>query len=136
MSDSAAESFRWQAFFQHAAQPIFLLNRQRRILFVNRAWEACTDLTQAEVRGRVCRRRSASTPLEQEETILSGCSPPVETIAGRISQVRRRAPGGAGWWEIQFLPLLIVAEVHRWLSPISRARFSIATGEKHNILIR
>ena len=105
MSESAAEFFRWQAFFQHAAQPIFLLNRRRRILFVNRAWETCTGLTQAEVRGRICRRRSASTPLEREEAILSGCAPPVEVIAGRISQVRRRAPGGAGWWEIQFLPL-------------------------------
>jgi hypothetical protein len=34
MTESAA-AFRWQAFFQHAAQPLFLLNRRRRILFVN-----------------------------------------------------------------------------------------------------
>jgi hypothetical protein len=34
ISESAADAFRWQAFFQHAAQPMYLLNRGRRILFV------------------------------------------------------------------------------------------------------
>ena len=59
MSESPADDFRWQAFFQHAAQPIFLLNRRRRILFVNRAWEkSCTGIPLAEARGRICRRRS------------------------------------------------------------------------------
>jgi hypothetical protein len=33
MSESAADAFRWQAF-QHAAQPMFLLNGRQRILFV------------------------------------------------------------------------------------------------------
>ncbi|MSQ96162.1 MAG: PAS domain S-box protein [Gemmataceae bacterium] len=102
MSESA-DAFRWQSFFQHAAQPMFLVNRRRRVLFVNRAWEACTGLTLADVRGRVCRRRSASA--EKDEATLSVCAPPLEAIEGRTCQVRRRAPGGAGWWEIHFLPL-------------------------------
>jgi hypothetical protein len=55
MNESAADAFRWQAFFQPAAQPMFLLNRRRRILFVNRAWESCTGPALADVRGRVCR---------------------------------------------------------------------------------
>jgi hypothetical protein len=28
MSESAADAFRWQAFFQQAAQPMFLVNRR------------------------------------------------------------------------------------------------------------
>jgi len=51
MNESTSD-FRWQGFFQHAAQPIFLLNRRRRVLFVNRAWETCTGLKLADVRGR------------------------------------------------------------------------------------
>ena len=42
MSDKTSDAFRWQTFFQHAAQPIFLVNARRRLLFVNRAWEKCT----------------------------------------------------------------------------------------------
>jgi PAS domain S-box-containing protein len=105
MSEPAADTFRWQAFFQHAAQPMYLVNRRRRILFVNRAWEACTGLTLAEVRGRVCRRRSGTASLEKEDAILSVCAPPVDAMEGRSCQVRRRAYGSANWWEIQFLPL-------------------------------
>ena len=29
--------FRWQALFQRAADPVFVLNRRRRLLFVNHA---------------------------------------------------------------------------------------------------
>jgi PAS domain S-box-containing protein len=105
MSEPADETFRWQGFFQHAAQPMFLVNRRRRILFVNRAWEACTGLKLAEVRGLSCRRRSASSSPDKEDAVLSVCAPPADASAGRSCQVRRRAPGGAAWWEIQFLPL-------------------------------
>src|SRR5262245_52266842 len=105
MSDRASDTFRWQTFFQHAAQPVFLVNGRRRVLFVNRAWETCTGLALAEVRGRVCRRRSARTALERAESILSACAPPIDALEGRTCEVRRRAPHSADWWEIQFQPL-------------------------------
>ena len=95
MSESSADAFRWQAFFQHAAQPMFLVNRRRRILVVNCAWESCTGLTLADVRGRVCRRRSPSASLEKEEAILSASALTVDAVAGRRCQVSRRAPVGA-----------------------------------------
>jgi PAS domain S-box-containing protein len=104
MSESLADTFRWQAFFQHATQPIFLLNRQRRVLFVNRAWEQCTGLTHAEVRGRACRRRAGIN--DKDDAILSACAPPGEALRGQSCQVRRRAPGGTNWWEIQFMPFM------------------------------
>ncbi|MBI2805370.1 MAG: sigma 54-interacting transcriptional regulator [Planctomycetes bacterium] len=101
---ASADSFRWQTFFQHAAQPMFLLNRRRRVLFVNRAWESSTGIKCKEIRGRVCRRRPAAT--DREELILSACAPPAEALEGRTCNVHRRAPVGAGWWEIHFLPLV------------------------------
>lgn len=104
MSETSSDVFRWQAFFQHAAQPIFLVNRRRRVLFVNRAWEACTGLKLADVRGRSCRRRSAAA-LDKEDASLSVCAPPADAVEGRTCQVRRRAPGSANWWEIQFVPI-------------------------------
>ncbi|HZZ78445.1 MAG TPA: sigma 54-interacting transcriptional regulator [Gemmataceae bacterium] len=104
MSEPTA-GFRWQTFFQYAAQPIFLLSRRRRLLFVNRAWETCTGLKLADVRGRACRRRSAASALEQEDAILAACAPPREATGGSLCQAHRRAPVGAGWWEIQFQPL-------------------------------
>ena len=47
---SGPSDFRWQAFFQQAGDALFVLNRQRRILFVNRAWEQLTGLPAAEAR--------------------------------------------------------------------------------------
>ncbi len=105
MNEHPSDTFRWQAFFQHAAQPVFLLNRRRRILFVNRAWETCTGLALAEVRGRVCRRRGRSASVEHDETLLGACAPPAEALAGASCMARRRNPCGPGWWEIQFQPL-------------------------------
>lgn len=105
MNDNASETFRWQTFFQHAAQPIFLVNARRRLLFVNRAWETSTGLLNAEVRGRVCKRRSAKASLDREEAILSAMAPPRDALDGRACQARRRAPHRSDWWEIQFQPL-------------------------------
>lgn len=105
MSDSSADTFRWQAFFQHAGQPVFLLNRRRQILFTNRAWEACTGLKFLDIRGRSCRRRAAATKLDRAEAVLAALAPPIEAVHGQTRQCRRRVPGSADWWEIQFIPL-------------------------------
>ncbi len=106
MSEPTADSIRWQAFFQQSTQPLFLVNRRRRLLFANRAWEACSGLTLAEVRGRVCRRRAVSAGEEKEEAILGACAPPTDALAGRVCLAHRRVPGRADWWEIQYFPLL------------------------------
>src|SRR5919198_744061 len=37
-ASAAPDSFRWRAFFQHCREPLFVLNRRRRIMFANRAW--------------------------------------------------------------------------------------------------
>jgi DNA-binding NtrC family response regulator len=94
----------WQALLRDAAEPLFLLNRRRRLLYANPAWEKLTGLALSEARGQACRRRSArSEPGQQTLALLA---PPPEALAGQPCSVRRRAPGAAGvvWWDIAFFP--------------------------------
>jgi transcriptional regulator with PAS, ATPase and Fis domain len=104
---AAATDFRWQALFQRAGEPLFVLNRQRRILFVNRAWETLTGLSLAEVRGAVCRRRAAHADDPWDLAVRSLCCPPLEVLEGRSGRTRRAVAGAkqTGWWDFEFLPL-------------------------------
>src|SRR5947209_4972402 len=101
------DEFRWQALFQRTREPLFLLNRQRRILFVNRAWEELTGLPAAEARGRRVghRRKPATLPLG--EALAHALAPPAEVLQGQPGKARRLAPGAAGrrWWDVEFFPL-------------------------------
>ena len=46
-----AEKLRWQRLLLQATEPLFVLNRQRRILFVNPAWEGLTGVSLPQARG-------------------------------------------------------------------------------------
>jgi len=96
---------RGERLWQAAAEPIFLVNAQRRLLYANPAWEQVTGVAFAEARGRVCRRRSAASAVEHLEQVLSALAPPLEAMQSRPCQTRRRAPGKAlAWWEIDYFP--------------------------------
>jgi len=41
-SPSAGDQFQLRAFLQHTREPVFILNRQRRLRFANLAWEKLT----------------------------------------------------------------------------------------------
>jgi len=110
MGDPAAhspDSFRWQALFQQSAEPLFLLNRRRRVLFVNRAWERLTGVSAADARALVCRRRRS--PADAEEALASALSPPAIVLhgEGRSACLRRLwlAGGARHWWDVEFWPL-------------------------------
>src|SRR5262249_33436022 len=76
-------SFRWQAFFQKSSDPLFLLNRNRRLLFVNRAWETLVGLSGAAARGLVCRRTRPAGPQDSLEDMLGhALCPPPEVLQG------------------------------------------------------
>jgi DNA-binding NtrC family response regulator len=100
--------FRWQTLFQKSADAIFVLNRRRRILFVNHAWERATGLAAIPVRGLQCRQTTLppDAPLDLQVRVL--CAPPSEVLAGKAACVRRYWSGAgasAGWWEVDYLPL-------------------------------
>ncbi len=94
---------RWQGWLRRAREPLFLLSRHRRLLFGNPAWEACTGLTLAAVRGLVCRPGRGRTR-DAGEAVLAALAPPAEALAGQTCRARRHAPGG-GWWQLDFFPI-------------------------------
>jgi transcriptional regulator with PAS, ATPase and Fis domain len=105
--ESAAD-FRWQALFRRTREPLFLLNRQRRFLFVNRAWEELTGLSAVEARGLQCLRRSSLPQDPWDIVIRAACCPPPEVLQGKLGRARRlvpRADTAPRWWDIDFFPL-------------------------------
>jgi PAS domain S-box-containing protein len=109
-----AKEFRWQAFFQHCAEPLFVLDRRGRLLFVNHAWETLTGMAKEEAHVLICRRpRPVSANDSAEEILAHALTPPPEVRHGNGGRARRLLPrqdrrnaGQAGWWEVEFLPLL------------------------------
>lgn len=129
----APPSYRWQDFFQRAAEPLFLLSRDRRILFVNAAWEALTGLSAAQARGLLCTAR-ARPEAEALAWLARLLAPPQEIARGDPAQARRRAAGPSvkGWWEVQFFPLRgedgllgVLGKIHPVPSESSAARDSL-----------
>jgi PAS domain S-box-containing protein len=102
-----SSEFRWQAFFHRAREPLFLLNRQRRILFVNRAWEELTGILAAQARGLACTRRQSAEPGPWSPLAVALC-PPREVLEGQNASVRRLITDSQGkrcCWDIDFFPL-------------------------------
>lgn len=108
--DSPSESdagFRWQTLFQQTSEPLFLLNRRGRILFVNRAWETLTGLGQSEVKRHICRRRPRRILTDKLEIILGAMAPPRNVADGQPGQARRllSLEAAPAWWHVCFFPL-------------------------------
>ncbi|MBX7103925.1 MAG: sigma 54-interacting transcriptional regulator [Gemmataceae bacterium] len=114
-----ADDGRWPSLFRRGREPLFVLNRRRRIIFVNPAWEALTQVTPTEARGITCTTREIG---HARADLAAALAPPAEVFAGQSVQVRRPAPGkdgGPPWWDIDFLPVLgddrpvgILARIH------------------------
>src|SRR5690348_2891472 len=98
-----AKNFRWQAFFQRCAEPLFVLDRLRRLLFVNRAWEVLTGISAEQAHVLVCRRsRPVAVDDPAEEILAHALTPPPEVLHGAGGHVRRLLPGRAAaqrWWD-------------------------------------
>jgi PAS domain-containing protein len=108
-ADGPPDDFRWQALFQRTAEPLFLLNRRRRILFVNRAWEQLTGLSARAARGLPCKRRPRDAATDWSEFVQNALAPPPEVVDGKMAQCRRLLPAddkhaGPQWWQVTFLP--------------------------------
>jgi DNA-binding NtrC family response regulator len=121
---SPVSEFRWQSLFRRSDEPLFLLSPQRRILFVNSAWERLTGIPLAEARGLVCSRKAAASAGDLS-AIVHALAPPPEVLAGKSARVRRsvvRAATGQVSWEIDYFPLQkgnAVLAVLGKLSPLS-----------------
>jgi DNA-binding protein Fis len=105
------EDFRWRSFFQRSTDPLFVLNRQCYLLFVNAAWEKLTGIGTAAARRLYCHRPQPARPNQSWKAILAHVlTPPPEVLEGMPGRHRRLVPGREGrppcWWDVDFLPLL------------------------------
>lgn len=100
--------FRWLAWVQRVREPVFVLNRHRRIVFVNEAWVRLTGVPRDAARRLACRRRRAPAEGEGAEAALEYLlSPPPEVLAGRPAGTvvpGWRAGGGPAAWVLDFWP--------------------------------
>src|SRR5437763_12329436 len=86
---------RWQALLRQAADPLYLLDRRRAVLFVNRAWEQLTGFAAAQVRGSRCLRTRDALPASLE-ALLTALAPPADALRGKPARVRRPVPRAGG----------------------------------------
>ena len=96
-------TFAWQRFFQRSTEPLFVLNRQGYVLFVNRAWEQLTGLPAAQAKRLSCRRPQPVPPDASWRTFLAHVlTPPDLVLEGSAAAQRRLIPARQGrppcWW--------------------------------------
>jgi DNA-binding NtrC family response regulator len=92
-----------------------VLNRRRRILFVNRAWESLTGISATAARGLACVRRAPIPQDPWDVVVRALCCPPPEVLKGQPGRARRLVPAvprtaepsptAARWWDVEFFPL-------------------------------
>ncbi|MFO0809509.1 MAG: sigma 54-interacting transcriptional regulator [Gemmataceae bacterium] len=101
----SADGFRWRGFFQHSSDAIFVLNRSRKLVFANRAFETLSGVSLADARGMTCTRRASG---HSHASLGRTLAPPSEAVRGEMARATRPRPGeelGPPWWEIEYLPL-------------------------------
>jgi len=101
---SSPRPIRWPTFFQMSVEPLFLLNRRRKLRYVNRAWETLTGYTAAEAIGWGCsgRRSDGTSP------VAVVMKPPREVFDGNTVRIRHSVPpsrSGPPWWDLTFVPI-------------------------------
>lgn len=99
--DPRGRRSRWPTLFDRSVRPVFVLNQNRRIRYVNSAWETLTGTTRADAYGLACVKRGPTDPLART------LAPPAEAAAA-VTTVRRPTPGqsaGPPWWDVTFVPL-------------------------------
>jgi DNA-binding NtrC family response regulator len=103
-----ARSLRWHGLFQRCQEAIFLLDRRRKLLFVNRAWETLTGFPLDKVRGLVCQHRLPKVKPRALQDLARALRPPIDVLRGKTLRVRRwlsHPQQGAYCCDVQFLPL-------------------------------
>jgi hypothetical protein len=97
---------RLDALLQHAREPVFLLNAERRLAYVNRAWEELTGYAAEAVLGLDCRPEGSSRPGDPAG-LGDSFSPPPEVLSGQPAggtALIVHAQGERRWRRVEFWP--------------------------------
>ena len=103
-----ATTSRPDALLMHAREPMFVLNAESRLVYVNRAWEELTGHTAEQAARVTCRPHGPNRPGDLEGLGGSFCPPP-EALAGRPASVVTlviHAGGERKWRRLEFWPLI------------------------------
>ena len=97
---------RLASLFARAREPVFVLDPERRLAYVNPAWEALTGRSAEEVAGLACRPHGPGRDGALEALGGSFCPPP-EALAGRPAggaSLIVQADGARLWRRLEFWP--------------------------------
>jgi PAS domain S-box-containing protein len=107
MASSRVSGEKLEKLWQQAREPLFWLNANRKLVWVNRAWEELTGYPAESVLGLVC---NAHGPTRAGDLAGLGGSfyPPAEAIEGRAAGQQTliiHASGERKWRRVEFWPL-------------------------------
>jgi DNA-binding NtrC family response regulator len=122
MPPPRASVARLDALAQQAREPVFLLSPDRRILFVNRAWEELTGHPSEAVIGLECRPHGPTRAGQLDGLSGSFCPPP-EALAGQPSGSNTliiHAEGERRWRRVEFWPFHGAEGAVSWLLGLVR----------------
>lgn len=97
---------RLNALLQQAREPVFLIDGDRRLVYVNRAWEELTGFKAEAVAGLECRPHGPSRVGDLDGLGASFCPPP-EALAGQAAggpTLIVHASGERLWRRVEFWP--------------------------------
>ncbi|MBX6313699.1 MAG: sigma 54-interacting transcriptional regulator [Isosphaeraceae bacterium] len=97
---------RLNALWKRASEPVFVLDAQRRLVYVNQAWEELTGYAADAVMGLECRPYGPTCGADREGLAASFCPPP-EALAGQPAggaTLIVHTGGERRWRRIEFWP--------------------------------
>ncbi|MBY0396291.1 MAG: sigma 54-interacting transcriptional regulator, partial [Thermoleophilia bacterium] len=106
MASSRVSGARLDQLLQNTAEPAFWLNRELKLIWVNRAWEELTGCPAAEALGMVCRAHGPTRPGDLE-SLAGSFFPPAEAIAGQPAGARTlilHPSGERRWRRVDYWP--------------------------------
>jgi transcriptional regulator with PAS, ATPase and Fis domain len=139
MASSRVLGVRWESLLQKVREPLFWLNSDLKLNFVNRAWEALTGYNGAEALGLICR---AHGPTREGDLAGLGGSlyPPPEALAGQPASQKTliiHAGGARLWRRVEFWPLHDEGgQLLGWLGQIREADSSPAAPDSEAAWLR
>jgi transcriptional regulator with PAS, ATPase and Fis domain len=95
---------RWRSLLQEAAEPVYVLDRNRRLVYLNAAAEAILGMPVTDVLGIVCRPSSSTEAPTDLGLLAASLAPPAQVARGQFLRTPRPLPGGH-LIDFTFLPL-------------------------------
>lgn len=108
MPPSRASAFRPDQLWRSARDPMFWLDQDLRVVWVNQAWESLTGHSADSIVGTICSSYGPSRPGSPAD-LAASFAPPIEALAGRPATTATlilRRDGERFWRGVSFWPFV------------------------------